>query len=184
MPSVLLFNGCSSQTLNWVVLAAAEFLTGQLPPAEGGSSLTITLPAGATAIGLTGFTGDAYVAAPGASIGDNLMELAGVDSGGTLPALNPPSSANGQVMFFDATVATATWVMATTDIGPLTGSVAPGYGAPEPLANDVTWLGFTGVTADVYALTPDPTSNYQATLMLLNLSSAVSDVRDAIIRAR
>jgi hypothetical protein len=185
MTSVLVYNGCGSETINYTILIpGSDPLPGQVPPAPGINSVPVPIPSGATAIGFIGFSGDSYIAAPGTNIGANEMEMAGVDGGGTPPTLGAPQNAAGSALVFDASSAAATWIVQTTDIGPMNGPVAAGTGAPIPLDSDVTWVGFTGVNGDVYTSLPGyaPTG-YQACLVLCKASTPVADVHEAFRKA-
>jgi hypothetical protein len=138
--------------------------TGNVTP---GGSEDVSLGT-ATAIGLTNFSGDAYIAAPGTNIAWD-AELAAFDGGSTPPPLTPSGNESGQALTFDAAANGAAWALQTNDLGMLSGPLAPGASASLPLDADVMWIGITGLSNnDVYIPAPGISfPGYQAALCML-----------------
>jgi hypothetical protein len=174
--------------INYTILVAPPS-PGDPPPAPvtgqvaAGSGESITMPDGAMAIGFTDFTGNAYISAPGATLPtSDALEMVGLDSGAP-PPIPPSSAASGQVLFADVATFGAAWVMETSDVGPMMGTLPPWNAAAEPLDVDVTWLGFTGITADVYTLAPGISyPGYLAALTLFNATTPIAAVHAAFMK--
>jgi hypothetical protein len=179
--SVLVYNGCSSEEIQWQIIIPGSPPQMGLVAAAGQAAVPI--PDGASAMGFVGFSGDAYLSAPGTNIGPNDAFLAGVDRGGTPPGLAAPQNSGGLALLFDATSVNATWTAQTSDIGPLSGPVPAGGGAPIALDSDVTWVGFTGFAGDMYMALAGVPPGYQVMLVLCDSSATETEVHEAFRKA-
>ncbi len=181
MATVFISNG-SGSTIYWRTLDPSNPSpnAGRIDP---GGSESVSMGT-AVAIGLTDFSGDAYIAAPGTNIGYD-AELVACKSGDTPPDLTPSGAASGLALVFNVAGNSAGWIELTNDLGPLSGPLGTISGVPLPLDSDVMWIGITGLANnDVY--TPAPgfvTGGYQAALLMLPGNSSTTEAHAALARA-